>query len=66
MLPQPMGETVEQERVKAWITQHDFETRTCGGIPGEGGVDFVSQVFKKHRCHYVMLAVDAAPCGRIG
>src|SRR6516162_1044478 len=57
MLPKPMGEAVEQERVEARITQHDFEARTGGGISGEGSVDFVAQVSKEHRCHYIVLAL---------
>ena len=60
MLPQPMGDPVEDERMEAGITQHDFEARARGGVTGEGCVDFAAQVFKKHRHHYVMLVVDAA------
>jgi hypothetical protein len=59
-----MGEPVEQERMKAGVTQHDFEARAGGGVTGEGCVDFVAQVFKKHRHHYVMLVVDPAPRDR--
>ena len=51
---------VEHERMKSRITQHDFEARTGGGIAGEGSVDFVAQVSKEHRCHYVILAVMLA------
>jgi len=57
MLPQPMGEAVEQERLKPGIAQHDFEARTRRGIAGESGVYFVTQVFQKHRYHYVILAL---------
>jgi hypothetical protein len=55
-----MGDPVEQESMKAGITQHDFEARAGGWVTGEGCVDFVAQVFKKHRHHYVILVVDAA------
>jgi hypothetical protein len=60
MLPQPMGEAVEHERVKARIAQHDFEARTGGRIAGESRVNFVAQVFQKHRYHYVILPVMLA------
>jgi hypothetical protein len=52
-----MGKPMEQQRVKPRITQHDFEARTGGGIAGEGCVDFVAQVSKEHRCHYIVLAL---------
>jgi len=54
-----MCDTVEQQGVKAGVAQHDFQSRTGGRIAGKGGVDFVAQVFKKHRGHYVMLVADA-------
>ena len=53
MLPQPMGEPVEQERLKPRIAQHHFEARPGGGIAGKSCVYFVSKVFQKHRYHYV-------------
>jgi hypothetical protein len=59
MPPQPMREAVEKQRVKAWITQRNFEARTGGGIAGKSGVDFVAQVSKKHHCHYIALSLDA-------
>ena len=57
MAPEPMGQAVKQQRVKAGVTQRHFEARTGGGIASKGGIDFVAQVFEEHRCHYVMLAV---------
>ena len=53
MLPQPMGEPVEEERLKPRIAQHHFEARPGGGIAGKGCVYFVPKVFQKHRYHYV-------------
>jgi hypothetical protein len=60
MIPQPMREAMGHERVKARVTQRNFETRTSGRIAGESGVDFVAQVSKKHRSHYIALAL--MPC----
>ena len=57
ILPQPMGKPMEQQRVKPRITQHDFEARAGGRIACEGSVDFVAQVSKEHRCHYIVLAL---------
>jgi hypothetical protein len=48
-----MGEAMKQQRLKTGITQHDFKARTGSRVTGEGCVDFVSQVSKEHRCHYM-------------
>jgi hypothetical protein len=55
-----MSEAMKKQSMKARITQHDFEARTGGRITYQSGVDFVAQVSKKHRCHYIVLGLDAA------
>src|SRR5262249_16289784 len=59
MPPQPMSEVMEKQRVKARITQRNFEARTGSGIAGKSGVDFVAQVSKEHHRHYIALSLDA-------
>src|SRR5207244_2367782 len=53
--PQPVRQAVQQERLKTGIAQDDLGARPGGRVAVESGVNFIAQVFEKHRGHYVIV-----------
>jgi hypothetical protein len=52
-LPEPVSQTVVKKGLKSGIAENNLKARPGGGVASQRRVDFLPQVFQKHRNPYV-------------